>query len=75
MANDLSSNITRKLLRVFLPAFERQRVLSKTVNTQLFRGRFNPSSGDYVDINRITSYNVCYTKLLRKSKIHFTLNY
>lgn len=56
MANDLSSNITRKLLRVFLPAFERQRVLSKTVNTQLFRGRFNPSSGDYVDIKRPHQY-------------------
>lgn len=56
MANDLSSNITRQLLRVFLPAFERQRVLSKTVNTQTFQGRFNPSSGDYVDIKRSHQY-------------------
>lgn len=56
MANNLDSNITRQLLRVFLPAFERQRVLSKTVNTQLFRGRFNPSSGDYVDVKRPHQY-------------------
>lgn len=56
MANDLSSNITRQLLRVFLPAFERQRVLSKTVDTQTFQGRFNPSSGDYVDIKRSHQY-------------------
>ena len=56
MANNLSSNITRQLLRAFIPEFEKQRVLSKTVNTQLFQGRFNPSSGDYVDIKRPHQY-------------------
>ena len=52
MANDLTSNITRKVMRAFIPAIEKQRVLSKTVNTQVFQGEFNPSSGDYVDIKR-----------------------
>lgn len=56
MANNLTSNITRKLLRTFLPAFERQRVLSKTVNTQTFQGKFTPASGEYVDIKRSHQY-------------------
>lgn len=56
MANNTDSNITRQLLRVFLKNFETQRVLSKTVNTQLFQGRFNPSSGDYVDVKRPHQY-------------------
>lgn len=56
MANNLSSNITRKIMRAFIPAFEKQRVLSKTVNTQLFAGAFNPASGDYVDIKRPHQY-------------------
>lgn len=57
MANNLSSNITRKVMRAFLPAFEKQRVLSKTVDTQTFQGNFNPSSGQYVDIKRPHQYN------------------
>jgi hypothetical protein len=61
MANNLSSNITRKLMRSFIPAFEKQRVLSKTVNTQLFQGQFNPSSGDYVDIKRPHQYRAIET--------------
>lgn len=56
MANNTDSNITRQLMRAFIPAFESQRVLSKTVDTQLFQGRFNPSSGDYVDIKRPHQY-------------------
>lgn len=56
MPNNLASNITRQLMRAFIPAFEKQRVLSKTVNTQLFQGKFNPSSGDYVDIKRPHQY-------------------
>lgn len=57
MANNLASNITRKVMRAFIPAFEKQRVLTKTVNTQLFAGKFNPASGDYVDIKRPHQYN------------------
>lgn len=56
MANNLTSNITRKVMRAFIPAIEKQRVLSKTVNTQVFQGQFNPSSGDYVDIKRPHQY-------------------
>jgi hypothetical protein len=61
MSNSLSSNITRKVMRAFIPAFEKQRVLSKTVNTQLFQGKFNPSSGDYVDIKRPHQYRAIET--------------
>lgn len=56
MANDTTSNITRKVMRAFIPAIQKQRVLSKTVNTQVFQGSFNPSSGDYVDIKRPHQY-------------------
>lgn len=56
MANDLTSNITRKLLRIFLKHFESNRVVTKTVDTQLFEGKFEPSSGDTVDIKRPHDY-------------------
>ena len=39
MANNLNSNVTRKVARVFLDAFEASRVLTKTVNTQLLSGK------------------------------------
>lgn len=61
MANSLASNITRKVMRAFIPAFEKQRVLSKTVDTQMFQGEFNPASGDYVDIKRPHQYNAVRT--------------
>jgi len=61
MANSLASNVTRKVMRAFIPAFEKQRVLSKTVDTQLFQGSFNPSSGDYVDIKRPHQYRAIRT--------------
>ena len=57
MANNLSSNITRPLARVFLNAFESARVLTKTVDTQLLSGRFNPSTGSNVDFKRPHDYN------------------
>lgn len=56
MANNLASNITRKLARIFLKKFESRRVVSKSVNTQLLQGRFNPSSGSTVDFKRPTDY-------------------
>lgn len=56
MANSLSSNITRRVMRAFIPAFEKQRVLSKTVNTQMFKGNFSPQSGEYIDIKRPHQY-------------------
>jgi len=54
--NNLSSNFTRPLARVFLEKFEASRVLTKTVNTQLLQGRFNPSSGTQVDFKRPHDY-------------------
>ena len=61
MANSLSSNWSRKLMEVFLEKFEASRVLTKTVNTQLFAGKFTPSSGSNVDIKRPHDYNVLST--------------
>lgn len=56
MANDFSNNITRKLARSFLQAFESERVLSANVNTQFLSNAFSPSTGDTVDIKRPTDY-------------------
>ena len=56
MANNLSSNITTKVARVFLKAFEHNRVLSKTVDTQLLSGQFEPSSGSTVNFKRPHDY-------------------
>lgn len=61
MANDLTSNVTRKLLRVFLKAFESNRVVTKTVDTQLFEGKFTPASGTTVDIKRPHDYTTIRT--------------
>jgi len=57
MANNLSSNVTRPLARAFLDAFETTRVITKSVNTQLLTGRFNPSTGSSVDFKRPHDYN------------------
>lgn len=52
MANNLQSNFARKIMPVFLEHFMANRVLTKTVDTQLFAGSFKPDSGDTVDIKR-----------------------
>lgn len=56
MANNLSSNITRKVLRKFLPAFESSLVITKGVNREIVSGEFNPQSGDTVDVKRPHDY-------------------
>ena len=61
MANSLSSNITRPLAKVFLEAFESARVITKTVDTQLLAGKFNPSSGSNVDFKRPHDYRTIRT--------------
>jgi len=61
MANNLSSNITRPLAKIFLEAFESSRVVTKTVNTQLLSGKFNPSTGTKVDFKRPHDYNTIRT--------------
>jgi carbon monoxide dehydrogenase subunit G len=61
MPNNLSSNVTRKVARVFLDAFENSRVITKTVDTQLLADKFNPSSGSTVDFKRPHDYNTIRT--------------
>ena len=61
MANNLSSNFTRKVARIFLESFESSRVLSKTVDTQLLSGKFNPASGENVDFKRPHQYRAVET--------------
>ena len=56
MANNLDSNITRKVLRKFLPSFESSTVLSNGVNRSIISGEFDPQSGDKVDIKRPHDY-------------------
>ncbi len=56
MANNFDSNITLKLMKKFVPAFNSLRVLSKSVNTQFLSGAFNPSTGDTVSLKRPTDY-------------------
>jgi len=61
MSNNLGSNVTRKLARVFLKKMEANRVLTKSVDTQLLSGKFNPSSGSTVDFKRPHDYNTIET--------------
>lgn len=56
MANNLTSNITREIKRVFLPPFENERTVSKTVDTQMLNGAFTPRSGTNVDFKRPHDY-------------------
>tara|TARA_R110002153_G_scaffold32121_1_gene97387 strand:+ start:4873 stop:6171 length:1299 start_codon:yes stop_codon:yes gene_type:complete len=53
MANNLDSNITRKVLKKFLPMFSKDCVSAKSVNRSIISDRdFDPSSGDTVDVKR-----------------------
>lgn len=57
MANNLSSNITQKVLRKFLPAFESSLVITKGVSrTIIGNGDFDPQSGDTVKVKRPHDY-------------------
>ena len=61
MANNLTSNVTRQLARVFLEKFENKRVLCKAVDSQLLSGKFTPASGSTVDFKRPHDYNTIRT--------------
>lgn len=61
MANDFSGNFREKILNIFADSFESSRVLLNTVNTSLFRGQFNPSSGSSVAMKRPHQYAVINT--------------
>lgn len=70
MANDFSSNFTRKLAPIITKAFETNRSLSKNVDTQLLSDRFSKSdTDDIVDFKRPTDY-----KSVRTSGGDITLN-
>ena len=57
MANNLDSNVTRKVLRKFLPMLVNDCVSAKSVNRQIISDRdFNPSSGTTVDVKRPHQY-------------------
>jgi hypothetical protein len=56
MANNFDSNFNRKIMEAFLPAFESELVVTKNVNSQLFAGKFDPSTGENIDIKRPTDY-------------------
>ncbi len=56
MADNFDSNFTRQLSKKVLPAFENNRVLSTSVNTQLLEGKFDPSTGENYDFKRPTDY-------------------
>jgi len=55
MANSFN-NFTLQIAEEILEQFESKRVLSKTVDTQLLDGKFNPDSGDTFDFKRPTDY-------------------
>jgi len=61
MANNFDSNFSRKLMRSFLDKFESERVLTKNVDTQLFAGKFNGSTGDTIDVKRPTDFRTVRT--------------
>ena len=52
MANNLSSNTTEDLARVFTEKFESSAVVMNTVNTQLLTPRLTPSTGGEVSFKR-----------------------
>ncbi len=56
MANNFDSNFSRKIMESFLDKFQSERVITKNVDTQLFAGKFNPSTGESIDIKRPTDY-------------------
>lgn len=56
MANDFTSNFTRKLMTGVLASFENMRVITKAVNTALLTGAFGRDTGENVDFPRPTDY-------------------
>lgn len=61
MTVNTASNITRPLMRAFLEEFEANRVVTKTVDTQVFNGKITPRTGTTVDIKRPHDYRTSRT--------------
>lgn len=59
--NNFDSNFSRELMEIFLDGFETNRTLTKNVDTQLFAGKFNPSTGSDIDVKRPTDFVVSRT--------------
>lgn len=56
VVNEVSNNTTNKIARVFLPEFEKMRVVSKTVDTGTLMPEFTPQFGDKIRIKRPHQY-------------------
>ena len=63
MANDLSSNVSTRVAKVIMDAFESSRVLTKTVNTQVIAGSngVTNETGDTVYLKRSPQYSAIET--------------
>lgn len=61
MSNNLNSNWSRKLMKVFSEHFVASTVLCNTVDTQMFEGKFDDSAGSNVDIKRPHKYKTIET--------------
>jgi len=61
MANNLGSNVTEKVIRVFMEKFESSRVLCKGIDTQLLEGKLEPSTGSTVSFKRPHDYKTIRT--------------
>ena len=61
MANNFDSNFTRKLMMKVADRFEANRMMSKMVDSQTYKGSFNPNTGDTIDIKRPTDYKTTRT--------------
>lgn len=72
--NTLDGNVTDKVLRSFLKGFEMDRVLTKTINSSTFQGKFTEQCGDTVRVKRAHQYRAKRTatgdiSALSKNKI------
>lgn len=61
MANNFTSNIDKKIAKGFAAAFEKARVISRTVNTSVLDGLFGPASGSTVYVKRPHQYTTLST--------------
>lgn len=61
MANNFDSNVSQKLMRKFLAAFESDRVVSKMTANQMIQGEFDGSTGDEIFVKRPTDYRTIRT--------------
>lgn len=56
MANNLTSNITSYIIPMFMEAFRANRVVTKTINRQIFQGKFTPARGTTISVKRPHDY-------------------